>query len=164
MNTYDYMDKFGTALQADAGILAYCQTNFDKGLLIRIDDDSEKMIGSNDAPYCLLMGTSPGDDSAVSEASSMSVRMEVGTVSNDEDPSITNERTADANGFEKLGNGEKALDLFDLCLAVIKATILDAFTIAPGSTVDVNGSLYYPLALAVSTITITENKDLSTWD
>ena len=164
MNVYDIMDKYAEAIRADAGVLAYCTTNYSQGLLIRIDDDSEKMLGSADAPYCLLMSVPGGDDSGIAESAQASIRVEVGTKSNDEDPTISTARTASANGVEKLGNGEQALDLFSLILSVIKGTTIDNCTLTGGSTVDANGSLYYPLALVVSTLTVNENKDLSTWN
>ena len=163
MNVYDYIDKFSEAIRDAADVLSFCTTNYNKGLRIQIDDDSEKMLGSNDSPYCLLMPVPGSDNSPVSEASAINIRIEVGVVSDSEAPTQTTGRTALANGLYKLGNGEKAIDLLDKILTVVKGVEIDACTLLHDSSIESSGALFFPLALAFSTLTVRENKDLSSF-
>ena len=163
MNVYDYMDTWSTAVKNSAGVLSYCQTNFGRGLLVQIDDDNESPISSDKAPYCLLSSATGSDNSPVSDMSSIRIRCEVGVAPITEPPYFTDStaRSATANGLRKYGNGEKAVDLLDLCLTAIKGATLDAQTILTTSDIDADGMLFFPLQLAVTNLTVSESKDLS---
>lgn len=167
MNVYDHITTLAAAIVADTTVEDYCVDNFEKGLLVAIDDDSEKMLGSDDAPYCLLMPMPGADDSPVAEAGLNNIRIEVGTIPTGEPPYLTEttERTATANGLQKFGQGEVAVDLLELVMDAVKAASLSGgCTMLTNTTIDASGALLFPLALAVSTIVISENKDLSTFE
>ena len=163
MNVYDYIDTYAEAIRDDGPVRLFCVGNYSKGLMVRIDDDSENMVGDKQAPYCLLMPVLGSDNSPVSEASSINIRVEVGVVSNSEAPEEITERTASANGLYKLGNGETAVDLLDKILTVIKSVGIDNCTQLTQSSIESSGALFFPLALAVSTLVVRENKDMSTF-
>ena len=167
MNGYDYILKFAEAVRDDSDILDYCVANWDKGLLVQIDDDNEDPVGSPEAPYCILMLVPGGDDSPVSENRLSNIRVEVGVnpASTSQPPYRTDvtERTTAANGLRKYGEGERALDLLDLVLTAIKAVNLGASEIQQTMSIDANGSLLFPLALAVSNISVISNKELNSF-
>ena len=166
MNVYDYINAFSVAVRDNTPVKDYCVTNFKKGLLVKVDDDNEDPTGSKDSPYCLLMSTIGSDDSPVAEGTLANIRLEVGTIPATEPPYFTDttERTNAANGLRKYGQGEKAVDLLELILTAIKGKALDADTILESSSIEANGSLFFPLALAVSILTVSKKKTMDTFE
>lgn len=164
MNVYNYIDTMVEAVRTDAAVLAYCITNFKKGLMLHIDDDAEGEIGERQAPYCLFMSTPGGDDSIVAESMVSVIRVEVGTLSANVGPYLVTsvERTATANGVAKYAQGEKCVDLLDLILAAIKAVNFSDCAMLETSSIDASGSLFFPLALAVTNLSISKYKSTAT--
>jgi hypothetical protein len=166
MNIYDAIDLWATALQADATIQAYCVNNFGKGLLVQVDDDNENPLSSADAPYCLLFAYSGGEDSPASEDKIQQARIVVGTVqagTSPHTPTVTNTRSATANGLRKYGAGNLAVDLLDLVLASIKAVTITDYSLFASATYDVDGLLFFPLCVAGTTAQLRQPRDLSTF-
>lgn len=167
MNVYDYIQAFAEAIRDDVAVRDYCVAEFASGLLVQIDDDSENMVGSASAPYCLLHSVTGSDDSPVADASAINLRMEIGI-----DPTLNSPapfyndatvRSASANGLRKYGQGQKAVELLALCLATVRGVNIDSCNLMETSSVDANGSLLFPLQVAQSVITISERNDLSSF-
>lgn len=166
MNIYDCIDLWAAAVKADTTIQTYCTTNFSRGLLVQIDDDDEKPLSSEDAPYCLLYAYTGGDDSPVTEKKVQEARIVVGTVSagNPHTPTVTTERTASVNGLRKFGAGNTCVDLLDLVLASIRTvTLTGNCSLIVSASYDVSGLLLFPLHVAGTTVQIEETKDMSTF-
>jgi hypothetical protein len=165
MNVYDYITTFSEAVRDDSAVQAYCIEKFGKGCLVQVDDDIENMIGSDAAPYCLFVAVPGTEDNPVAENGIFNIAVEVGTMPTGEPPyySDDTERTASANGLRIFGQGEICVDLMELVLTACKAATLSACSLIQTSTIDASGSLYFPLALAVSQITVSESKDLGTF-
>lgn len=166
MNVYDYISTFATAVRDTAAIKDYCIAQFGKGLLVQVDDDNEDPIESDKAPYCLIHSTTGSANDPVSDASDINLRIEVGTMPTGEPPYYTDTtaRSVTANGLRKYGAGEKAVDLLDLILTAIKAVNIDACTIMNTSSIEADGILLFPLQIASSVISISEQKDLASFN
>jgi hypothetical protein len=164
MNVYDAIDLWATAIQASATVLTYCTTNFSKGLLVQVDDDTENPLSSDDAPFCLLYAYSGGDVSPVSENKVQQARIVVGTVARGTPttPTVTTTRSATANGLRKFGAGNTCVDLLDAIITVVKGVTITDNPILSTASYDVSGLLLFPLHAAGTTITIEEPRDL-TW-
>jgi len=165
MNVYDYMDLFAVAIRDAVTVKDYCIAQFKSGLIIQIDDDSETPVGSKEAPYCLLMSTPGSDDSPIAEGNVFNIRVEVGTVVQGDAPyyTETTSRSATANGLTKYGQGEKAADLLDLVITAIKTVTPSDGAQIETVSIDASGSLLFPLALAISNLTISKKQSLATW-
>jgi len=164
MNIYDMMDSWAASIQADTTIQTYCVTNFSNGLLVQIDDDQENPISSADAPFCIMIGYSGGDDSPVAEAKVQAARIVVGcTKANAHTPTVTTARTATTNGLRKFGIGNLAIDLLDLIIAEIKSVNLGTGHILTETSYDLSGLLLFPLTCVGTTMIVREAKDLSTF-
>lgn len=166
MNVYDYISSFATAVRDTTAIKNYCVTNFARGLLVQIDDDNEDPIENDKAPYCLIHATTGSANDPVSESSDIKIRVEVGTMPLTDPPYFTDTtaRTTAANGLRQYGAGNKAVALLTLVLTAIKAVNIDAFTIMTSSSVEADGILLFPLQVASSVISISEQKDLASFN
>jgi len=165
MNVYDYMDLFAAAIRDASAVENYCVSNFSNGLFIAIDDDGENPIGSDQAPYCILMSTPGSDDSPVAEGNLYNIRVEVGTVVQADAPYYieSTPRIATTNGLTKYDQGEKAADLLDLVITAMKSVTPSDGSQLETVSFDASGSLMFPLALAVSNLTISKKQSLATW-
>jgi hypothetical protein len=164
MNIYDMLDTWAASIQADTTIQTYCTTNFSNGLLVQIDDDQENPISSADAPFCLMIGYTGGDDSPIAEAKLQAARIVVGcTKASAYTPTVTVARTATTNGLRKFGVGNLAIDLLDLIIAEIKGINLGSGVILTESSYDLSGLLLFPLTCVGTTMIVRESKDLSTF-
>ena len=164
-NPYDFIQKMAEAVRDNAAVLAYCKTNFNKGILVQIDDDGEDPIDSGKVPYCCIFALSAGNDSPVSEGADLKFKVEVGTAPITEPPykSTTTTRTTLANGLDKYGAGEKAADLLDLCLTAMRAVYVGEGQLMAESTIQADGILMFPLQIASSVVSIIEANDMSTF-
>lgn len=165
MNAYDFLQAFAETVRDNAAVLAFCKTNFGRGLLVQIDTDAEDLIGSKDAPYFLMKSMPGGDDSPVTDNTLANLLVEAGTTPPGEPPykTVTTARTALANGLTAYGQGKLSVDLLELCVDAIKAKTIDGCEIVQTATIEADGSIFFPLQVAQSVITIAQATDLSTF-
>ena len=165
MNAYDYITTFATAVRDDATVKAYAIATYGKGLLVQIDTDMEDLIGSDEAPYLLIKSIPGADDSPVVEMNQATILLEAGAVVSGNAPyySDTTKRTTTANGLRVYGQGSAVCTLLEKCIDAIKAKALTAGDQLQTTSIDAEGSLFFPLQVARSNLTVVQTNDMSSF-
>ena len=112
------------AVCASADVLAYCRTNFGRGLAVHVGAYASGIPGENDSPF-LWIRPADEENEAIGSEGNFVVRMVVaGCVKSQDGESylenVVAERTADANGLVVNGGNKIVEDLRDLIIGVVR--------------------------------------------
>ena len=143
------MTRIGEAVCASADVLAYCRTNFGRGLAVHIGAYPDGVPGVDDSPFLWIQ---PRDESEAEKTDeTFSVRLTVGgCVKGPDGEGVINnvvaERTDEANGLVVNGGNKIVEDLRDLILGIVRNA-------RPGAVVarirrDENDISHFPLEWA----------------